>query len=212
MAVRKPIDTDGDGIVDSLDECPTVLGNIRYHGCPPPDRDSDGIIDDEDQCPDVKGVREYKGCPPPDRDHDGVEDAKDKCPDVAGSPANNGCPEIQETLKARINLVASHIFFATGSYRLLPKSYPALDEAVRILKDNPKLHLIIEGHTDNTNTVQSNQVLSESRANAVMNYLVQAGIKADRLQAVGYGQQQPVADNATPEGRAANRRVELKLL
>jgi OOP family OmpA-OmpF porin len=211
VVVAKPIDTDGDGIVDSLDACPTVLGNIRYHGCPPPDRDGDGIIDEEDQCPDVKGVREYKGCPAPDRDGDGVEDAKDKCPDKAGPPANGGCPEIQE-LKTRINLVAKNIFFETGSYKLLSQSYPALDDAVRILKDNRYLHLVIEGHTDSTGTPQTNQVLSENRAHAVLNYLVQAGIDAARLQAIGHGQQQPIADNTTAEGRATNRRVELKLL
>jgi OOP family OmpA-OmpF porin len=80
-----------------------------------------------------------------------------------------------------------------------------------MLKDNPHLHLTIEGHTDNTGTIPANQVLSENRAGAVMNYLLQAGIDATRLQAIGYGQQQPIADNTTPEGRAANRRVELKL-
>jgi OOP family OmpA-OmpF porin len=186
VAVAKPIDTDGDGIVDSVDQCPQVAGMLRYHGCPVPDTDKDGINDDND-----------------------------KCPDIAGNTATNGCPdlkqEIKQELKTKISIAAQHIFFETNSYKLLSKSYPVLDEVVQILKDNPDLTLAIEGHTDNTGTPHKNQVLSENRARAVLNYLVKSGISIGRLQATGYGQQQPLADNGTIEGRAANRRVEFKL-
>ena len=211
VPVAKPIDSDGDGIVDSVDKCPQVLGVFRYQGCPVPDRDGDRINDDEDQCPDVKGVVQYKGCPIPDRDQDGVEDALDKCPDNAGDAANGGCPEIKAEIINRIQVAAQHIYFATGSYVLLKKSWPSLDEVVNILKNDPDLKLIIEGHTDNPGTTQKNQVLSENRAKAVMQYLTAAGIAPARLQANGYGQQQPVAENTTSAGRAKNRRVELKV-
>jgi OOP family OmpA-OmpF porin len=185
-AITRPVDSDGDGLIDSIDRCPQVVGVLRYHGCPVPDTDKDGINDDND-----------------------------KCPDVAGNAASNGCPElkqkIKQELKTRINIAAQHIFFETNSYKLLSKSYPALDEVAQILKDNPELQLLIEGHTDNKGTPGNNQVLSENRASSVLNYLVKSGISLKRLQAAGYGQQQPIADNGTSEGRATNRRVEFKL-
>src|SRR6185436_14385484 len=103
------------------------------------------------------------------------------------------------------------ILFETGSYRLLVRSFASLDTVVALLKENPTFHLTIEGHTDNVGTVQSNQTLSENRANTVMQYLVKAGIDANRLHAAGYGQQRPVAGNATANGRSQNRRVVLTI-
>ncbi|THU32405.1 OmpA family protein [Niastella caeni] len=204
------IDSDGDGIIDSLDACAQVPGVVRYQGCPAPDRDGDGILDSADQCADVKGVAAYKGCPMPDQDLDGIADAEDKCPGMAGSAVNGGCPEI-ETLKTMINWAAQHIFFETGSYRLLPRSFPSLDSVATVLKKIPVLLLTIEGHTDNVGGVPYNRTLSEKRAGAVMQYLINAGIAANRLQAAGYGQQNPVADNTTSSGRSVNRRVVLRL-
>lgn len=84
------IDTDGDGIVDKEDQCPTVKGVRANNGCPL-DTDADGIIDAEDKCPTVAGVRENNGCPA-DSDGDGIIDSEDKCPSVAGVRANQGCP------------------------------------------------------------------------------------------------------------------------
>lgn len=207
---RVQLDADGDGIIDSLDACPLVPGVVRYKGCPIPDRDGDGIFDEDDLCPDVKGVAEYKGCPMPDKDQDGIADDKDKCPDMAGSAVNGGCPEIA-TLKTWLNWVAQNISFETASARLLPRSFSSLDSLANLLKNYPVLQLTIAGHTDNVGGATYNQTLSEKRAGAVMTYLTDAGITAARLKALGYGQQQPVADNTTNEGRAKNRRVELKL-
>jgi outer membrane protein OmpA-like peptidoglycan-associated protein len=84
------IDTDGDGIVDKEDKCPTVKGVRSNNGCPL-DTDHDGIIDAEDKCPTVAGVRENQGCPA-DTDGDGIIDTEDRCPTVAGVKANQGCP------------------------------------------------------------------------------------------------------------------------
>jgi OOP family OmpA-OmpF porin len=205
--IPKPIDTDGDGIVDSLDKCPTVIGVVRYQGCPPPDRDGDKINDDDDSCPDIKGVAEYKGCPEPDADDDGIADKKDKCPTQAGTAANGGCPDIQDSVRSMFSKAARQVFFKTGSYVLVPSSYTALNEVVQVLKKNPAIQLQIEGHTDNTGAAAKNQLLSENRARAVLLYLQKEGIDVSRLHAVGYGAQRPVADNGTVAGRAANRRV-----
>ncbi len=85
-------DTDGDGILDSKDKCPTVKGVAKYDGCPVPDTDKDGINDDNDKCPTVAGLAKYNGCPIPDTDGDKVNDEEDKCPTVAGLARYNGCP------------------------------------------------------------------------------------------------------------------------
>jgi OOP family OmpA-OmpF porin len=203
-------DADGDGIIDSLDACPQVPGVASFKGCPVPDRDGDGIYDAEDLCPDVKGIIEYRGCPMPDKDMDGIADSLDKCPELAGSAVNGGCPETA-ALKKIFNWAAQNVFFENDSYRLLPRSFPALDSVTNLLRKYPIIQLTIEGHTDNTGGVQYNQTLSEKRAGAILQYLLNAGIDTNRLKAIGFGQQQPVADNATAEGRAANRRVVLQL-
>jgi OmpA-OmpF porin, OOP family len=87
-------DFDGDGIADKDDQCKDVKGVARYKGCPVPDTDTDGVNDDEDNCPTVAGLKENHGCPPEqaDKDGDGIADKDDKCPDVAGSVENSGCP------------------------------------------------------------------------------------------------------------------------
>jgi outer membrane protein OmpA-like peptidoglycan-associated protein len=82
-------DTDGDGIIDSKDKCPTVKGSLAMEGCG--DRDGDKIRDDEDQCPDVAGTVKFRGCP--DRDDDGVADSEDLCPDKKGPVSTKGCPD-----------------------------------------------------------------------------------------------------------------------
>ncbi|HTB53543.1 MAG TPA: DUF5723 family protein [Ferruginibacter sp.] len=92
VVIVKNIDTDGDGIVDSLDKCPTIKGFARYNGCPIPDTDSDGVNDEIDKCPTIPGLAKYNGCPTLDSDGDGVNDDVDKCPTVPGVPKYLGCP------------------------------------------------------------------------------------------------------------------------
>ncbi len=84
-------DTDGDGIADKDDECPKIAGLAQFNGCP--DTDGDGIADNKDECPEVAGLAKFNGCPEPDTDGDGVVDSKDDCPKVAGLAALNGCPD-----------------------------------------------------------------------------------------------------------------------
>lgn len=198
-------DTDGDGIADKDDKCPTVAGVAKYNGCPVPDTDGDGIKDDTDKCPTVAGVARYEGCPVPDTDGDGVNDENDKCPTVAGPADNDGCPRVESSF------LPQNVVFQTGSAVLLPKGRAELDKVVAYLDGKSGFDLNIEGHTDNTGTDRINNPLSARRAEAVKAYLVSKGIAAERLFTEGFGSTKPVADNATAEGRAQNRRVEIKV-
>ena len=101
------------------------------------------------------------------------------------------------------------ILFDTGKATLQPSSEQTLNQIVKLMQDNPDLKLRVEGHTDNVGASASNKVLSEKRAEAVKTWLASHGVAADRLLASGFGDAKPVADNATDEGRAKNRRVEL---
>jgi OOP family OmpA-OmpF porin len=103
--------------------------------------------------------------------------------------------------------------FETDSAVLKDSSKGLLDEVVQVMKDHPELeHVRVAGHTDSQGARGHNQKLSEERAAAVKQYLVDHGVAADRLASKGYGQDRPVADNKTEEGRAENRRVEIHIL
>ncbi|RYF91361.1 MAG: hypothetical protein EOO03_01530 [Chitinophagaceae bacterium] len=202
-------DTDGDGIADAEDKCPTVAGTAKYQGCPIPDTDGDGVNDELDKCPTVAGVAKYDGCPIPDTDGDGVNDEADKCPTRPGAASNQGCPVIAKEVIEKVNYAAKNIFFATGSYKLIGKSFQSLDQVVALLKADESLMIDIDGHTDSQGSEESNQVLSDNRAGAVKTYLVSKGIDESRLKSAGYGELKPIADNTTSAGRAKNRRTEM---
>lgn len=204
-------DSDNDGIADKDDACPTVAGTAKYKGCPIPDTDGDGINDEDDACPTVAGLAKYKGCPIPDTDGDGVNDEEDRCPNVAGPASNRGCPEIKEEVKKQLNIAAKAIQFETGKSIIKSTSYKTLDDVVVILENNKEYSLSIEGHTDNTGKADKNLQLSKDRAQSVKDYFISKGISASRLQSEGFGIEKPIADNKTAAGRAANRRVEMKL-
>jgi len=204
-------DSDHDGINDEHDSCRTIPGVGRYNGCPVPDRDGDGVNDEEDKCPDKIGVARYQGCPVPDTDGDGVNDEEDKCPAEPGTLENHGCPEIKKELTEKINYTPSNNLFNPGSDRLAKGTDTVLDGLASLLQAHAELNLAIDGHTDNVGSPEKNRVLSQKRATAVRAYLIRKGIAAARLTATGYGQEKPRADNATTEGKAANRRVELKV-
>ncbi len=99
------------------------------------------------------------------------------------------------------------MFFDTNSAVLKPESYAELDSMARFLADVPSARGIVEGHTDSVGADAYNLALSQRRADAVRKYLIDKGVAADRLQAKGYGETQPAADNKTAEGRSQNRRV-----
>jgi len=202
-------DSDGDGISDADDACPLVAGLAQFKGCP--DSDNDGIPDNKDKCPYVPGTPERMGCPVPDRDGDGFPDDVDKCPD-AFSKTNGGCPEIQKEVINQMEKAAKAIFFETGKATIKPISFKSLDAVVTILKNDPSLFTDVEGHTDNVQPkAYTNMDLSQRRSEAVKAYLVSKGISADRITAQGFGDTQPIADNKTAAGRAQNRRTVLKV-
>ena len=209
MTLQGCPDADGDGVADLDDKCPDTKAGYKVNetGCPM-DSDGDGVVNEEDDCPTVKGAAFLKGCP--DGDSDGIADKDDKCPTVAGVASNKGCPEIPKEIITQITKIASKIFFETGSDKLKSASKTQLDDLSDILKKYPEAKLSIEGHTDNTGDAQKNMVLSQKRCESVKNYLASKGIDPERMKATGYGDTRPVADNKTSEGRAKNRRVELK--
>lgn len=203
-------DTDGDGIADKDDACPDVAGPKSLMGCP--DKDNDGIADKDDKCPDVAGPKENAGCPWPDTDGDGVLDKDDLCPNVKGTSANRGCPEVTEEVMKKLNEYGKTILFNSGKASFKEETMPVLASMLAIFKEYPQAQFSIEGHTDSDGSNALNQTLSENRAAAVRNFLVENGIAADRLTSKGYGETKPIASNKTAKGKALNRRVEVKLI
>ena len=181
------VDADGDGVVDLKDNCAgTPAGTkVDANGCPMVvDGDADGVNDDQDQC---------AGTP-------------------AGTPVDaTGCPEAAGEIPAD-EWVLKGVTFQSGSDVLAASSAQALDEAAAILLPRKSVRIEIQGHTDSSGDAQKNLALSDKRAVTVKNYLVGKGVEAGRLETKGYGSSVPVGDNATAAGRAANRRIEFKVL
>ncbi len=203
-------DSDGDGVADKDDACPNTPGLAELAGCP--DADGDGVADKDDECPNEAGPAENKGCPWPDTDGDGVLDKDDQCPEVAGTVANNGCPEVTEEVQKQLNDYARTILFDTGKSSIKAESTSVMVDIIQILNEYPTSKFTVEGHTDSVGSESLNQKLSEERANSVRDFLIDKGIGADRLTAIGYGEAKPIATNNTRAGRAENRRVEINLI
>ncbi len=204
-------DRDGDGVADKDDACPDTAGLKQFNGCP--DTDGDGIADKDDKCPTVAGPKSNDGCPILDADKDGVADKDDDCPLVAGPASNRGCPEVTAEVVNNLKIQARSVFFNTGKSTFKTgdaATIASLDAIKQILKNYPNEKWVVEGYTDNVGSVKLNQKLSEDRANAIRNVLIENGIKAENLTAVGYGVAKPIASNKTKAGRALNRRAELK--
>jgi OmpA-OmpF porin, OOP family len=203
-------DNDGDGIINSEDACPEDKGTKMMNGCP--DADGDGVADKDDKCPTVAGAKDNAGCPWPDTDGDGVADKDDKCPTVAGTVANNGCPEVSDDTMKKLNDYGKTILFNSGKASFQKQTIPVLQAMAAILKEYPTAKFSLEGHTDADGSEAMNQKLSEDRAAAVKNFLIENGIDASRLSSKGFGESMPVDSNKTAKGKANNRRVEVKLV
>jgi OOP family OmpA-OmpF porin len=158
----------------------------------------------------VEGIFLAKAAPKPmakpmakpmDSDGDGVTDDKDQCPNTpkGATVDERGCWTY-----------AAVVLFDFNKSKIKPEAQPMLDEAVAILKKNPEINVAIDGHTDNTGPAAYNMTLSEKRAKAVMGYLVDKGVNAERLTMKGFGLTKPAAGNDTKAGRAKNRRVEFR--
>ncbi|WP_298488039.1 OmpA family protein [uncultured Maribacter sp.] len=203
-------DSDGDGVADKDDACPEVAGLAALAGCP--DADGDGVADKDDECPQEAGPAENKGCPWADKDGDSVLDKDDACPEVAGTVANNGCPEVTEEVQKQLNEYARTILFDTGKSSIKAESTAVMVDIITILAEYPTAKFTVEGHTDSVGSAKLNQKLSDSRANSVRDFLIDKGIGSDRLTAIGYGEDKPIATNNTRAGRKSNRRVEINLV
>jgi outer membrane protein OmpA-like peptidoglycan-associated protein len=212
--VEGPKDSDGDGFLDPDDDCPDVPG-VAPDGCPIEDSDGDGFLDPDDKCPTTPGV-EPDGCPVGDRDGDGFLDPDDKCPDqpetVNEHEDDDGCPdEIPKEIK-EFDGVIEGIFFDLNKATIKNESQPRLDRAVESMKRHPKLRVEVIGHTDSTGGDAHNMDLSRRRAEAVKQYLVDHGVKSERVETRGAGPHEPIDSNLKPEGRAKNRRIEFRVL
>jgi outer membrane protein OmpA-like peptidoglycan-associated protein/tetratricopeptide (TPR) repeat protein len=132
---------------------------------------------------------------------------KDKSPD---STYEKNIP--LQPIEVNASIVLKNIFFDFNKYDLKPESQVELDKIIQLMQDNPTVKIQIEGYTDNIGSAVDNMKLSENRAKAVVNYLVSKNISITRLTAKGFGETGPIADNSTEEGRAQNRRTELKVV
>lgn len=204
-------DDDFDGVVNSLDKCPRTPSGVPVDstGCSA-DSDLDGVLDAYDECPDTPADVQVnaRGCAlGQDADADGVADSVDRCPGTSAGIAvdTEGCA-IKQTF------VIEGVNFEFNSARLTPNAKIVLQDVVDTLAGQPELRVEIAGHTDSKGLAEYNKQLSQERAQSVKRFLVDNGIDADRLKAVGYGETKPRADNDTQAGREENRRVEFSVL
>lgn len=173
---------------------------------PKVDSDHDGVFDEMDKCPNTPaGVQvDAQGCKLfLDDDKDGVENSLDKCPNTPVGAAVNadGCPQ---TINLSIN-------FENNSYQVKESSLPKIEEFANFLKKYKNYTAEIVGYTDSRGSQTYNKKLSQKRADEVKKLLIEKGVEASRLTAVGMGELNPIASNETPEGRAKNRRIEANL-
>jgi len=228
------IDTDGDGIADKNDNCPDTPEQITVDkkGCPF-DTDSDGIYDYLDQCKKTPAgvVVDTMGCPI-DTDKDNVPDYLDLCANTPkGSPVDHkGCiidadndgvfdhlDQCESTPKgARVDesgcWIIQIIQFGTNKKNIQSNIYPYLEEIAKVLNLNPTMRLGIYGHTDSLGRASYNMKLSKKRAQSVANELLKMGLSKERFIVDGFGETRPIATNETKEGRAKNRRTEIKII
>lgn len=231
-----PLDADGDGVADMNDNCADTPAGaaVDAHGCMP-DADADGVADVDDQCAETPaGVEvDASGCPV-DSDGDGIADVQDKCADTAegisvdasGCPLDSDgdgvadyldtCPKTLPGFKVDASgcpqVMTLQLAFESASSNIADASKPQVAAFAAFLKENPGYKVEITGYTDSSGSKALNERLSKARAESLKSLLADNGVDAKRLTAVGKGEMDPVADNATPEGRAKNRRIEVKLL
>ena len=219
-----PVDPDGDGIAGEADRCPGQPEDTDSFededGCPDNDNDRDGILDTQDRCPlraeTINSIDDEDGCPEEDTDQDGFLGSRDKCPDAPesknGFQDDDGCPDELPPEVKKFTGVIEGINFKTGSASILPGSFTILDRAVQVLQEYPTLKLEIQGHTDNRGRAAYNLDLSQRRAEAVRTYFVTRGLKPERVTAIGFGMERPIADNQAESGRSRNRRTEFRIV
>jgi len=213
------LDNDQDGISDSVDQCPNEAEDLDgfndFDGCPDFDNDNDSVPDSLDKCPvvaeDRDGFEDDDGCPDLDNDLDGIVDSLDNCPDTPGVASENGCPKSKPEAKEikRGRVILRGVDFTRGNTVLSAASMEILDQVYESLMAYKEIKLEIQAHTDNLGNYDSNLRISQSRADACRDYLIQKGIDSQRLRATGKGQNEPIADNSSAHGQQLNNRIEL---
>jgi outer membrane protein OmpA-like peptidoglycan-associated protein len=225
-------DNDGDRILDPVDACPnaaeTVNGFQDQDGCPDEkpfiDTDGDGYEDERDRCPfepeDFDKYQDEDGCPEPDNDLDGILDPVDQCPfdpeTKNGYLDEDGCPDTGPSRvivqKEKI-VITERVFFEYNRAVIQQISFELLTEVAGVINDHPRITRIqVEGHTDSDGSDTYNQKLSAARAQAVVDFLIGAGVDTGRLVSKGFGESLPIDTNNTADGKAKNRRVEFTIL
>ena len=215
-------DNDGDGIEDAKDKCPNKAedkdGFDDEDGCPDPDNDKDGIPDTDDKCPNKFGVASEQGCPVVDTDKDGIPDKLDKCPTKPetfnGIKDEDGCPERTKATviitKTEIKILQK-VYFEVGKAEIKKKSYELLNTVSAVLNSQMQItEILVEGHTDDTGGDADNLKLSDERAKSVRQYMIDKGVKAERLVAKGFGETAPVCKDV-PELLKKKRKNRKKL-
>jgi outer membrane protein OmpA-like peptidoglycan-associated protein len=209
-------DRDHDEVLDDVDACPDEPedrdGFADDDGCPDPDNDGDGVLDSDDACASVAedrdGFADEDGCPDPDNDADTLLDSDDACPNEPGPVETHGCKVQGETSLLQLDQVQ----FENNRDTILETSYPVLEAVRDTLNKHPEIEsLRIVGHTDGVGAAPYNMRLSRARTSSVASWLISHGIAPSRLRAAGCGELHTIADDATPEGRAQNRRVEFHI-
>ncbi|AXS83540.1 MULTISPECIES: OmpA family protein [Marinobacter] len=212
QAAPEPVDSDGDGVPDSRDQCPgTPAGTtVDSTGCEP-DADRDGVVDSRDDCPNTPPGAEVdsRGCEL-DSDNDGIVNSQDLCPNTAAGAEvdETGCEGVVETIET----FTIEVQFPTNSSVIGNAFDSEIRRVADFLKANPETIVEIAGHSDSRGTADYNRALSQRRAEAVAGRLTgPLGVDPSRVNAVGYGEEAPIASNDTVDGRAANRRVEARI-
>jgi OOP family OmpA-OmpF porin len=211
-------DTDGDGLADSIDGCPVEREDLDEYldtdGCPEPDNDLDGIADAGDRCPmepeDRDGFQDADGCPELDNDGDSIPDTSDRCPNEPGPVDEQGCPRVYRDVEVTSTgiVIRQTIYFELNRAVIRSVSFPILDTVAQVMRDFPDIAVEVQGHTDSQGRDDYNMRLSQERAEAVRQYLINQGIDGSRMTARGYGETRPIDSNRSAAGRGRNRRVE----
>jgi len=211
-------DNDGDGYLDEEDECPNQPedfdGFEDNDGCPDVDNDNDGVPDEIDQCPsepeDMDGFQDEDGCPDPDNDGDGFPDADDACPNnpetINGFLDDDGCPDLIP--KRRKFIMLPQVDFLGDAIYLTPASRENLAAFAKRLQKHQELYVRIESHTYSRGNAEAELELTKKRAELIKQILIDEGVRAERLAALGFGGERPIADNATYAGRSKNDRID----
>ena len=210
-------DKDGDGIINRKDKCPKIPGIPEFNGCP--DTDSDGIPDPEDKCPDVFGDKAQNGCPQEnelseenemivDENQEiqtGIESPTTISENTSNTLVEDSIDEITKSSKPDEKFL---IYFPAGSIRVMgEKTINKLKNISDLLSKQKDIKALLEGHSSNDGDSALNLKLSKQRANVVKEFLIESGIEPNRISIKALGEEEPIFDNNSIEGRVLNRCV-----